>query len=238
MKAVAIPTDSTAQSATSSCSTTSITVSVRDASEIHYGVIRWYEPVAGRWLSNDPIGISGGLNQYVFCGDNPVNGRDPDGLAVVQISGTGRNGEPLSLWIRNPSTAKLRESIEQFKKGGIQRMSIDAHGSSRNVNFGGAIKATKDYLKQNKENGIDYDDETCFIKHSKDYFALDAAIDVWACRSAEGDENIAQALSKHLPGRTVRGWKGIGVAFDDFVKDGQNYGRFGSVRTYMNGVAQ
>ncbi len=34
---------------------------------------RWYDPVTGRWLSNDPIGISGGMNQHMFCGDNPVN---------------------------------------------------------------------------------------------------------------------------------------------------------------------
>ena len=41
---------------------------------------RWYDPVTGRWASKDPIGISGGLNQYVFCADNPVNLRDPSGL--------------------------------------------------------------------------------------------------------------------------------------------------------------
>ena len=36
------------------------------------------------WLSKDPIGISGGLNQYVFCGNNPVNRRDPFGLCEDQ----------------------------------------------------------------------------------------------------------------------------------------------------------
>jgi hypothetical protein len=40
------------------------------------------------WLSNDPIGISGGLNQYVFCGNNPVNFRDPFGLCE-DSEGTG-----------------------------------------------------------------------------------------------------------------------------------------------------
>jgi RHS repeat-associated protein len=39
------------------------------------------------WLSNDPIGISGGLNQYVFCANNPVNMTDPLGLWGVQFGG-------------------------------------------------------------------------------------------------------------------------------------------------------
>jgi len=46
------------------------------------GIIRWYEPVTGRWLSNDPIGISGGLNQYQAFKSNPVNFRDPSGLCT------------------------------------------------------------------------------------------------------------------------------------------------------------
>jgi uncharacterized protein RhaS with RHS repeats len=53
------------------------------------GVIRWYDPITGRWLSNDPIGISGGLNQYVFCGNNPVNFRDPFGLDPAETGFMG-----------------------------------------------------------------------------------------------------------------------------------------------------
>ena len=52
---------------------------------LYYFRARWYEPITGRWLSNDPIGISGGLNQYVFCGDNPINFVDPFGLRDVVI---------------------------------------------------------------------------------------------------------------------------------------------------------
>ena len=43
------------------------------------------------WLSKDPIGISGGLNQYVFAGDNPVNERDPSGLCE-------KNDENMPWW--------------------------------------------------------------------------------------------------------------------------------------------
>ncbi len=46
---------------------------------------RWYDPVTGRWLSKDPIGISGGLNQYVFCNNNGVNFVDPYGTQEIFI---------------------------------------------------------------------------------------------------------------------------------------------------------
>lgn len=57
------------------------------ATGLYYFRARWYDPVTGRWLSKDPIGISGGLNQYVFCGNNPVNFVDPSGLWQFSIAG-------------------------------------------------------------------------------------------------------------------------------------------------------
>lgn len=44
------------------------------------------------WLSKDPIGISGGLNMYAFCGNNPVNFVDPMGLDVIIINDSGAAG--------------------------------------------------------------------------------------------------------------------------------------------------
>ena len=41
--------------------------------------MRWYDPVTGRWLSKDPIGLSGGLNLYAFCGNAPIVFFDPWG---------------------------------------------------------------------------------------------------------------------------------------------------------------
>ena len=48
---------------------------------------RWYNPETGRWLSKDPIGISGGLNLYAFVGNNPVNFTDPSGLNYIVAKG-------------------------------------------------------------------------------------------------------------------------------------------------------
>jgi uncharacterized protein RhaS with RHS repeats len=38
------------------------------------------------WLSKDPIGINGGLNQYVSFGNNPVMFIDPDGEAILEFA--------------------------------------------------------------------------------------------------------------------------------------------------------
>ncbi len=47
---------------------------------LYYFRARWYDSNTGRWLSKDPIGINGGLNQYEFCASNPVMFVDPMGL--------------------------------------------------------------------------------------------------------------------------------------------------------------
>jgi RHS repeat-associated protein len=48
--------------------------------DIYFMRARWYETKSGRFLSEDPIGLAGGLNQYVYAGDDPINDSDPLGL--------------------------------------------------------------------------------------------------------------------------------------------------------------
>ena len=48
---------------------------------------RYYDPSIGRFISRDPIGLQGGLNQYAYVGNNPVNFTDPEGLCPTCIWG-------------------------------------------------------------------------------------------------------------------------------------------------------
>jgi RHS repeat-associated protein len=48
---------------------------------LYYMRARYYDPQMGRFLSEDPIGIAGGLNLYAYAEDEPVNQSDPLGLA-------------------------------------------------------------------------------------------------------------------------------------------------------------
>ena len=41
---------------------------------------RWYDPQTGRFLTQDPIGLAGGVNLYAYAGNNPVMFTDPFGL--------------------------------------------------------------------------------------------------------------------------------------------------------------
>ena len=43
---------------------------------------RWYQPISGSWLTPDPMGYRDSPNMYAFAGGDPVNGRDPEGLAA------------------------------------------------------------------------------------------------------------------------------------------------------------
>jgi RHS repeat-associated protein len=71
---------------------------------------RWYDPVTGRWLSKDPIGLEGGLNLYVFCENDPVNWVDPWGLAPPNKN-LFPSGDPINKDWDNIKPQKGRYSV-------------------------------------------------------------------------------------------------------------------------------
>jgi RHS repeat-associated protein len=41
---------------------------------------RWYDPQAGRFITEDPVGFAGGMNWYAYVDNNPIRFKDPLGL--------------------------------------------------------------------------------------------------------------------------------------------------------------
>ena len=82
------PVDDRARSATSRAATSASVRTRRACCILH---ARYYDPALGRFISPDPT-IDGtdtvGLNRYAYCGNNPINNKDVDGLKKDPISRT------------------------------------------------------------------------------------------------------------------------------------------------------
>ena len=53
---------------------------------LYYMRARYYDPQLGRFISEDPTGLAGGINPYVFAAADPVNASDPSGLACKYVA--------------------------------------------------------------------------------------------------------------------------------------------------------
>jgi uncharacterized protein RhaS with RHS repeats len=50
---------------------------------------RYYDPQTGRFVTRDPIGQAGGINEYGYVGGDPVNSSDPSGLRPIPPAPAG-----------------------------------------------------------------------------------------------------------------------------------------------------
>ncbi len=60
------------------------------ATGLHYNTFRYYDPEIGRFISEDPIGLLGGVNLYAYA-PNPLRWIDPLGLTVQWVDPTTIN---------------------------------------------------------------------------------------------------------------------------------------------------
>jgi RHS repeat-associated protein len=54
-------------------------------SGLHDNYFRTYDPTVGRYLERDPIGQSGGINTFVYVGNDPIGFIDPSGRAIPAV---------------------------------------------------------------------------------------------------------------------------------------------------------
>jgi RHS repeat-associated protein len=72
---------------------------------LHYNRYRYYDPDCGRFISQDPIGLRGGVNIYQYA-PNPVGWADPLGLAARKTNSKC-----------NQPTAAQKKNIESLRAG-------------------------------------------------------------------------------------------------------------------------
>ena len=74
---------------------------------LYYMRARWYDPETARFMSEDPAGLSAGINLYVFGDADPINSRDPLGLCASPLD--TRTWGRCSLGWYSAGNALLRE---------------------------------------------------------------------------------------------------------------------------------
>ena len=80
-------------------------------SGLHYNRFRYYDPELGRYTNQDPIGLMGGVNSYVYAADNPIVLVDPLGLAGTIPKNFGK-GKPIGPMPN--ATKDAREKSDQI----------------------------------------------------------------------------------------------------------------------------
>ncbi|WP_321572979.1 RHS repeat-associated core domain-containing protein [Hafnia alvei] len=63
---------------------------------LFYNLNRYYDPAMKRYLTQDPVGLAGGLNPYLYVDADPISRLDPLGLKGMPSSDTTTTGD------RNP----------------------------------------------------------------------------------------------------------------------------------------
>ena len=92
---------------------------------------RWYDPKTGRFLTQDPIGLAGGVNLYAYAGNNPIAFSDPFGLAADSIRFVSADAEAKF----NSAVGKMRTCLKscdyvEAVKAGIGLAILDAAKAS------------------------------------------------------------------------------------------------------------
>ena len=74
---------------------------------LYYYRARYYSPQLGRFISEDPLGLGGGMNTYAYVGGDPVEYVDPLGLVTtVVITYDGGIGSHAALYTSNGDEGK------------------------------------------------------------------------------------------------------------------------------------
>jgi len=86
---------------------------------------RSYDPELGRFISEDPLGLSAGINPYAYVGNSPVNGTDPSGLDCYFT------------WTDNPWCDDATELKVLVQGGGGGAGAVGGYGGSPATGLGG-----------------------------------------------------------------------------------------------------
>ena len=128
--------------------------------QLYYVRSRWYDPQSRSFLSEDPLGLSGGRNTYAYADNDPVNGWDPTGQSMLEICYTIE-------WYLNDAYIGSTDVCEQASNGGA---GVGKGGS-------GSGKSTKSSNKSSQSDTKTLKYDVCSVPNAPPGVSVDQNIE-------------------------------------------------------------
>lgn len=119
---------------------------------LHYNRHRYYDPGVGRFISQDPIGLAGGLNLYAYA-PNPVGWVDPSGLTAKKAACYAKLAKIEAKTQLLSHEFSKYNPIEDAKGGHVHKHGVTVPG--------GHYKEIRDLQRGIKNSLKDYSDSEC-----------------------------------------------------------------------------
>jgi RHS repeat-associated protein len=121
------PFGGTAQSGEASSNPNQYAGRENDGAGLYYYRARYYSSALQRFLSEDPIGLAGGINLYAYVGNNPLSFTDPSGLqrgqqnpqAIPPETANQRMARKRLAQCYDSALRAFRAGTHQFNEGGV-----------------------------------------------------------------------------------------------------------------------
>jgi RHS repeat-associated protein len=114
-----------------------------DDLQLTYMQQRYYDPLIGRFYSNDPVGFKASnlmmFNRYAYANNNPYKFIDPDGEEVESIFIQGKTYENYGQALSN-GWGDLKQSLDRDVQTGVQKANdgVTSGGQFAKNNLGNA----------------------------------------------------------------------------------------------------
>jgi len=111
---------------------------------LYYNDHRYYDPVRGRYLSPDPLGLRAGSNSYSYVNGNPLKHVDPSGLVLFAFDGSGNDRHDPKRFTNVVSFYNLYQD-DKFYISGVGTKDEDTGIAPSATDLGGLLDIAKAY---------------------------------------------------------------------------------------------